>query len=77
MKSIFTKIQSNVTSERLRETNSGVFSMFVKKNKREVADIKYHKSILILALKDGLILIYDIPSQKNMHEIEVRIINLL
>ena len=71
MENIFTKLNSEITSDRLRETSSGVFSMFVKKTVREVIDIKYQKSNLIIALKDGLILIYDIPSQKNMHEIEV------
>ena len=50
--------------------------MFVKKNKREVIDIKYHKSNLILALRDGFILIYDITSQKNIHEIEVNLLIL-
>ncbi len=74
MESIFTKIQTNITSERLRETNSGVFSIFVKRNRREVIDVKYQKSNLIMALKDGLIIIFDIPSQKSIYEIEVNYI---
>jgi hypothetical protein len=71
MESIFTKIQTNIILEKLKETSSGVFSIFVKKNRREVVDVKYQKSNLIMALKDGLIIIFDILSQKSIYEIEV------
>lgn len=71
MDSIFFRTQSKVTSEKLKETNTGVFSMFSKKNKREVIDIKYTKSNLIIGLSDGYILIYDIVNEKNLYEINV------
>ena len=71
MDSIFLRTQTKVTSEKLKETNTGVFSMFSKKNKREVVDIKYYKSNLILGLSDGFVLIYDIVNQKILYEINV------
>ena len=72
MDSIFSRLQTKVTSEKLKETNTGVFSMFSKKNKREVVDIKYYKSNLIMGLSDGYILVYDIVNEKNLYEINVK-----
>ena len=77
MDSIFYRLHTNVTSEKLKETNTGVFSIFSKKNKRDVIDVKYYKSNLILALSDGFILIYDISNEKNIFEIDVFIILIL
>ncbi len=71
MDSIFSRTQTKITSEKLRETTTGVFSMFSKKNKREVVDIKYYKSNLIMGLSDGYILIYDILNEKTLYEIDV------
>jgi hypothetical protein len=73
MDGLFSRSISKITSEKLKETNTGVFSMFSKKNKREVVDIKYYKSNLIIALSDGYILIYDIVNEKNLFEINVLI----
>lgn len=72
MDSIFSRTQSRVSSEKLKETTTGVFSMFSKKNKREVVDIKYYKSNVILGLSDGYILVYDIVNEKNVYEINVK-----
>ena len=68
---IFKINNAKVDIEKLKETGGSLLGFFTKKGKKEVIDLVLYKSMVIFALTESYLIVYDILRECQLLDINV------